>query len=283
MRALRIFYLPGKLQGPFHVPPRLGGSRVFLVLALGFVAALAGCARFRPASEPLETLGALGSTRHECLLVLLPGRRDVPEDFLRAGFPEIAARAGAEVDVVIADAHLGYYFKRKIVDRLRQDIVLPARARGYDCFWFAGVSIGGTGAMLYAREHPEDVDGIVALAPFLGWEKMSDELAEAGGLRSWEPPARLRRGDLGRRIWTWLERYEGEKAGNGGSAPLIPLYLGYGTEDHFAPINGFLAEVLPPARVFTAQGGHDWEAWRALWEKVVASGALPGTRDTGNP
>ena len=32
---------------------------------------------------------------------------------------------------------------------------------------------------------------------------------------------------------------------------------------------------LPPERVFTAQGGHDWRTWRRLWTEWLARGPLP--------
>src|SRR5262245_15611963 len=163
-------------------------KRVFLLA--GHLLALAGCARLRPTPVPLRTVSHSGMGRPDTLLVCLPGRRDRPEDFDRFGFAAAAARAGARVDLIAADAHLGYYYKRIIVERLHEDAIAPARPR-YRRIWLVGVSIGGTGALLYAARHPENVDGIVLLAPFLGEEKVIDEVAAAGGLRNWRPPQPL--------------------------------------------------------------------------------------------
>ena len=151
------------MQGPFHVR--------FPLLLLAGLAALAGCARLRPTPVPIPTVSYPGSGQMRTLVVLLPGRYDSPEDFGRYGFPEIAARAGVRADMVVVDAHLGYYYKRTIVDRLREDVIAPARKR-YDRVWLAGISLGGTGSLLYVAEHPEDVDGIVLLAPFLGEDEV---------------------------------------------------------------------------------------------------------------
>lgn len=238
----------------------------FLLLA-GLICLLAGCVRYRPTPVPLRTIRFPGAGQPRTLVVLLPGRRDSPEDFGRIGFPQMAAKAGAKVDMVAVDAHLGYYFNRTIVDRLQEDVIAPARKR-YDRVWLVGVSIGGTGSILDAAAHPENVDGIVLLAPFLGEEKVIHEIAAAGGLRAWQPPEPLAPDDFQRRLWVWLKGYAA------GSEGKIPLYLGYGTRDSFARANGLLAEVLPKERVFTVSGGHDWKAWRALWEAFLRTEAL---------
>ena len=250
------------MQGAFQVLP---GKLVIGFLLI--VSLLTGCARLRPAASPLRTVSHPGSGSPRTLVVLLPGRRDSPADFRQADFPELATRAGAAVDMVAVDAHLGYYYRRTIVDRLHQDVIAPARKK-YDRIWLVGVSVGGTGSLLYANEHPENVDGILLLAPFLGEEEVIQEVEAAGGLQGWKAPATIEPRDFQRRLWAWLQRYRGEREGK------IPLYLGYGTGDSFAKANGLLARELPPERVFTVEGGHDWKAWRALWERFVGTGAL---------
>ncbi|HEX9944112.1 MAG TPA: alpha/beta fold hydrolase [Thermoanaerobaculia bacterium] len=251
------------MQGLFQFrwPNRL----TFTLLSL--LPATAGCARLYPKPVPLRTVSYPGTGQPRTLVVLLPGRRDRPEDFGRADFPALAARAGAKVDMVAVDAHLGYYFQRTVVDRLHEDVIAPARQR-YDRIWLVGVSIGGTGSLLYAAQHPKYVDSVLLLAPFLGEEKVTDEVAAGGGLRGWKPPETLAPDDFQRRLWTWLKPYAG------GSEGRLPLYLGYGTRDSFARANGLLGEVLPPERVFTVSGGHNWKAWRALWEAFLRTEAL---------
>jgi pimeloyl-ACP methyl ester carboxylesterase len=242
----------------------------FALVVLGLSLFLSGgCVRPRPATVPLRTIAlpAAGGSDARCLVVLLPGRRDHPEDFVRHEFAGIAARAGVRADFVAVDAHLGYYYRQTIVDRLREDVIAPARKR-YDRIWLTGISLGGTGSLLYTIESPDDVDGIVLLAPFLGEEPVIDEIATAGGPRGWKAPESLPPDDFQRRMWSWLERYEN------GSQGQIPIYLGFGAQDDFARANGLLGGVLPPERVFTVEGGHTWRAWRALWEKAVATAEI---------
>ena len=169
--------------------------------------------------------------------------------------------------MIAVDAHLAYYYNGTIVDRLREDVIAPARRR-YDHIWLAGISIGGTGALLYASRHPEDVDGLVVLAPFLGDDKVIAEIAKAGGPRAWSLAAPLPADDFQHRLWVWLRQY-----GEAGKPPL-PVFLGYGRSDSFAGANGMMGRLLDPARVFTAPGGHGWRAWNDLWDQVLRAGAF---------
>src|SRR6266446_145960 len=90
----------------------------------------------RPAVAPLRTVSLPGAgTAAGDLLVFLPGRGDRPEDFERRGLLAAARAAGVEADVVAVDAHLAYYYKRTIADRLWEDVIVHARGRGYARIW----------------------------------------------------------------------------------------------------------------------------------------------------
>jgi hypothetical protein len=95
------------MQGLFHVKKR------FLLLTALLL--LEGCVRLRPATAPLRTVSYPGAAPARTLVVLLPGRHDSPEDFGRERFPEKAARAGAQVDMVAVDAHMGYYYNNAMM------------------------------------------------------------------------------------------------------------------------------------------------------------------------
>ena len=240
-----------------------------LVGVPGLAALLAACWWIpRPATVPLRTIshpgtGAAGGD----LIVFLPGRGDQPEDFERRGLLAAARSAGLTADVLAVDAHLGYYQKRVIVDRLWEDVVVPARARGYRRLWFVGISLGGLGSLLLAQHHPDAPAGMLVLAPYLGEEGLSSEIESAGGLARWTGAPSP---DDFRGLWGWLR---GDAAGE--ARPR--LWLAYGESDRYAYGHRLLASALPRDRVLVTSGGHDWTAWNRLWAEFLARGAFPGT------
>jgi len=211
--------------------------------------------------------------RAETLLVMLPGVYSNPDEFVREGFVREVQERRLAVDVIRVDAHLGYYEKGTFVDRLRQDVIAPAQARGYRAIWLVGISLGGFGGLIYAQERPGELAGLVALAPYLGEPAVADEVAQAGGLLRWMAPIRVSEDARTKRetaLWSGLKGY----ASASGSA-LPPLWLGYGTADRFARSNGLLGAVLPAQRVFTTEGGHDWAPWHRLWQAMLPTLPLP--------
>jgi pimeloyl-ACP methyl ester carboxylesterase len=252
---------------------RRGSILALVVLIL--LSLLAACYRPRPATVPLRVLrhdqpgGA-----HRDLVVYLPGRGDVPEDLVRRGLLKLAREEGLAADVLAVDSHLGYYVDRSIVIRLHDDVIAPAKARGYERIWLAGISLGALGSILYMQEHPGDVAGAVLIAPYLGEKPLIAEIEKAGGLRAWRP-APFSGGDYQREMWKWLQAHYSGSAAGGAAAGAPPLWLGYGERDRYRQSDRLLAAILPPERVFTAPGGHAWGPWRALWGKLLGAGALP--------
>lgn len=236
--------------------------RTLLAVVLLFFCA---CASWLPAPVPMRSVSyARPGGASRCLLVLLPGAGDHAEEFARQGFVEAVRARGISADVVAADATAGYYFKGIVWERLRADVIEPWRARGYEEVWLAGISMGGMGALMTSERHPELVGGLVLIAPFLGDEALAREIQLAGGLARWDPgalPKEPTEDTYPRHVWRWLKQAT--------SAGSPAIYLGFGEEDRFAPSARVLAAALPPERVFTAPGGHDWPPWRAVWAKVL--------------
>ena len=50
---------------------------------------------------------------------------------------------------------------------------------------------------------------------------------------------------------------------------LPPIYLGFGEADRYAEPSRKLAHSLPPERVATLPGGHDWPTWMRLWRALL--------------
>ena len=241
------------------------------VLACAMALTMAGCAAWRPLTVPMRSIAVPGACAApvDTLLVLLPGSYSLPEEFEREGFLDAVRAHRLAADLLLVDAHVGYYHQRSVVDRLQADVIAPARARGYRNIWLAGISIGGLGAMLYAEARPGEVDGLVLLAPYLGTPLVAKDIANAGGLAAWRAPPAPVAQDLDAGLWRWLQQQTGP------AAATPPLWLGYGLDDRFATNAEQLRRALPATRVFTAPGGHDWPVWTGLWQRMLPALPIP--------
>lgn len=231
--------------------------RIGAGLAVLALAALAGCPFPRGTQVPMRhvELRAHAGERSDTVAILLQGHGDAPEQFVARGF--VAALAAADVDVILADAHSGYYFERTAEERLWSDIVAPARAAGYARVWLVGISMGGLGALWTASMHPGEVDGVVVLAPYLGRRRVLKQIARVGA-EKWQPRAEA--GPWDYELWRWLK--QASAAGN------PPIYLGVGEGDRMRGAE-LLARLLPQGHVFVQPGGHDWNTWSALWQVMA--------------
>lgn len=243
-----------------------------LLLAI-FAASTSACALLAPARGPLEV--AKLEAGHQCALVLLPGLGDTPAHFDRHGFLDEVKGADAPCDVVVVDAHFGYYREAVLPQRLADEVLSPLRER-YQQVWLVGVSMGGYGALLVTEARPELVDGLVLISPFLGVPSRVRPLVErveaAGGLLQY-------RGEFAGRtrprkhflevepVWSWLSTRD--EAGP-------RLVLAWGAADGFARLHRAAATALPTEDVLALEGGHEWETFAALWRRVVASAPWRG-------
>lgn len=234
---------------------------VVLMTALFF-----GCST----NAPLRTLyyQADSPSHGKTMIIFLRGRGGSHQDFADEGFVEAVRERHLPVDMVAPNAHFGYYMGETLIPRLKEDVIEPARREGYEHFWLVGVSMGGLGALLYAREHPDDVSGVYVISPFLGWSKILNEINEASGLRSWEPGLYNPDKDWQRMLWHWLQ----QGATGGHKLPL--LYLGYGTEDPYLAGQTLLATILPGDRVFAIPGNHTARTMKELWLIFLDQDAL---------
>lgn len=239
------------------------------MLAAGSTLALSACAIFHPTTVPMQAHEYRAKTESPArtLLVMLPGRHGTAEQFKDEGFVDLVLKAGYSLDVITAEAHIGYYYNKTVIERLRQDIILPARARGYDRIWILGISMGGLGAIWYDRTHPGDVDGLILLAPYLGDKEIVDEVEAAGGMRGWSQAAQDK-GLFQKEIWGMTKGYEDHRTTAG------RLFLGYGLQDSFARSNSLLAREIPSVQVATLPGSHDWLTWRLLLASLLENRLL---------
>src|SRR4051812_12142364 len=73
----------------------------------------ASCFRLPPTPTPMAFVAdpLPGTGKAKCLLVLFPGARDRATTFRDEGFIDLIQKSGLSVDVVAADATMGYYLQ----------------------------------------------------------------------------------------------------------------------------------------------------------------------------
>jgi pimeloyl-ACP methyl ester carboxylesterase len=168
--------------------------------------------------------------------------------------------------------------KGTMATRLKQDVIDPARAKGYERIWLIGNSLGGFGSLSYVREYPNEIAGVVLLGPYLGERPLIKEIRHAGGLLRWEPGDVLLKSKDGteKHIWTWLKEngqpgqsWAGDKERPKKQGCVPKIFLGYGRYDRFAYAQDYLSTLLPPEQVIAIDGGHDWSTWKTLWTRFL--------------
>jgi len=201
---------------------------------------------------------------HSCgnarrVIALLTGTYSEPEDLMREGFAAAAAERGIAAEIVMAEMRAAWFADGSIVERIREQVVRPAKARGFDRVWLGGISLGALSALSYAARYEDDLEGILLLSPYPAARDVLREVDAAGGLDHWKP-AIPGEGDLEREAWSWLAT-RGRK---------IPVHCWFGSDDRFADGQRRMGEALEPARVHERPGGHDWTAWRRFWNEFLA-------------
>jgi pimeloyl-ACP methyl ester carboxylesterase len=146
------------------------------------------------------------------------------------------------LDVALPEVNAEFYLETEIGERLAVELAESLPRRTYAELWLAGISLGGMGAIAYARAHAGRIAGLLLLAPFLGL------------------PDENRRPELLAQI---------------ADARLPGIYLGYGRQDRYARASELLAQRLPPERVTTIDGGHDWPTWSRLWGIMLGQAFAP--------
>jgi len=240
-------------------------ARLMLLLPC---ALLAACVNTGNRNVPIPTQTTLaGATPGETLVIVLPGRWDNVEVMAGAGIVEAVQGAWPEADVLLTSATMAYYTDGGLARRLHEQVVTPARTRGYRQVWMMGASMGGMGTLLYEQAYPGELDGLVLLAPYLGRGRVLREIVDAGGIEQWSPgpvPAERNRGNFDRELWrhlqTWLSDPDlGER-----------VWLAYGSEDRLRDAVPVFSPLIPEAQVLERPGGHAWSVWVPAAGDVLA-------------
>ncbi|MEA1889392.1 MAG: hypothetical protein U9N50_06370 [Pseudomonadota bacterium] len=233
--------------------------RFFLLIAIVGLLQLCTACKHQQAVTPLDLLWGIKAPYNKSLFIFLPGVWDNKEDFLKKGLFARLQQSGISADMVAADLHLPYLENGTAVARLHEDIIVPARKQGYENIWLVGISLGSLNALLYLKNRPDDICGLILLSPYLGEKKISNEIIQAGGIENWQP---LNTGELNNEetLWLWLK-----------NSRLNNVYLGTGSGDRFFPFQQQLARLLPDGNIHLIDGGHRWPVWQNLWGYFVTT------------
>ena len=233
-------------------------------LLLLAASALLACVPRGKADGPVPTALLPSDQGSERLVVVLPGRRDRLESMRRTGVGEAIQRVWPDADVLFAELSMPYYLDRSAPQRLHDEVLMPARRRAYKEIWLVGASLGGMGAILYERDFPGQVDGIVLLAPYLAERGIHEEIRAAGGVAQWEPgagdkgPFDIWQRDLWRHMKTWAR--EPERARD--------VWLAYGDGDYLREGMPLIEPLLQDGHVHVVPGKHAWSTWTPLTEEM---------------
>ena len=235
---------------------------VILLCAIASIVVVSpGCSVSR-GKKALPSVRYSGMTGKRSLVVLFPTMGGKGSHYETQGFLDEVWERGFEASMEVLDVKLSLYLRGKFVELLKTEVIEPAKTEGFEEIYLVGISLGGHGVLLYATEYPEDVDGIVILAPFISGDTVSEAIEKAGGLDTW--------GDCPFLAWTHAcNLWKSLKVYVSNPRNQRKVVLGFGTEDIFVDQCRILADVLLPEQVFTVSGGHDWATWKKLFIKAA--------------
>lgn len=244
----------------------------FLGLAGVLWATLVGCTAKGDPSQRIPTELIPAAAKHSAagtppktLIVVLPGRADTVAGLRRSGVVQAVQSVWPGADVQLTGLAMDYYMAGRAIDRLHDEIIAPARPR-YGEIWLVGASLGGMGALMYDREHPDVAAGIVLLAPYLGEQPLLDEIAAAGGLQAWSAgprPSVIDNDNFQRELWRHLQSLgrDPKRASR--------LWLAYGEGDKLRTAQPLIASILPANHVLLRPGGHSWSVWSPVTREIL--------------
>ena len=220
------------------------------------------------ANQPLEVLHYIGEENsHENLFIFLRGLGGSHRSFAKEGMVDATWKKDIDFDMAAPNSHFGYYSERTLIERLRLDMIVPAKRKGYKKIWLVGASMGGLGSLLYTREHPKDIDGIFLISPFVGYNKIIKEIISQGGLEQWHPGDYSPDKDWQRMLWHWVKA----EVKNQNTSP---VYLGFGSEDKYAAGQELLSSALPADHIIRMKGGHNYDTFNRLWLNFLNRGVF---------
>nr|MDQ3040066.1 alpha/beta hydrolase-fold protein [Pseudomonadota bacterium] len=161
-----------------------------------------------------------------------------------------------------------FYRQGRATQRLHDEVIEPARRKAYRQVWLAGISLGGMGALLYDSEHPDQIDGLLLLSPYLGEDAIHQQIRQAGGLAAWQagPPQATGPDTFQHELWRSLQAVSQRPQRS------ASIWIAYGADEPFRQPIELMTPLLPADHVIMLPGKHNWILWkpamRALLERA---------------
>jgi hypothetical protein len=196
----------------------------------------------------------------DILLVMVPGMGMREVDFHAQGLIAAVERCQAPVTTVTVDPGPDAYLDGSVELCLFNGIAQAQRATGANRIWLAGISLGCQAILRCVRAHPNVVEGLLLLTPYLASTGLIAAIVRSGGLQRWAAENR-RRDEPDTALLTWLATTP--------TSELPRMLIGHALGDRFAATAMMLADLLPASRVISVAGEHDWRSWGQLWRLML--------------
>ena len=240
-------------------------SRV-LFHAVGLLFLLSGCGSSGDSSVPLTTQKVLSGTKTSNLVVMFPGINSPGSDFIDYGFLELFQEKYNNADIILVDMRLAYVEAGNIAERIQNEIIVPAYAKGYDNIWLVGMSLGGFSSLLYNRTFSKNVNGIILFAPYLGELYSVSDLVNHPSPQQWAVDNKAST-DSSIQFWRYLLTLTQPNKDKQFKTHLV---VAYGNKDRSSQLHQLLAGRIKKENVYINEsGGHNWVSWKPLWINML--------------
>ncbi len=103
---------------------------------------LVGCVAGGDVTRPVPTTLVAAPQPAHRLVVMLPGRGDSLQGLNDTGIAVTIQQSWPDADVLLTGLTMPFYQQGQAIERLHDEVIAPARRKGYAQVWLAGVSLG---------------------------------------------------------------------------------------------------------------------------------------------
>ncbi len=239
--------------------------KIGLIISLS-VYLCSACSYLKPSKPHMEVVNFHTSPTNENIVILLPGLGMAIEDYQKQAVVEKIRACNQNIDIIGADAYVAYYRDKTLDAKLYHDVIKPAQAAGKKKIWLLGTSLGGFGAIIYRTIRPQDLAGIIIMAPYIGEQ---DDFDTYSALRASNDKNQSIDIDIPEFVDFW-----DNLAQTAHDPTAVEIILAYGEQDKFATMQTWLAQLLPKEQVVTAAGAHKWKVWNSIWEDTLSKSSM---------